>query len=66
MKAKKISDLTIEQLKEIINQAVRENMEDVVENIEALSSKKFVKSIERSRKEYKEKKFKGFKEVFDV
>ncbi|MBZ0204137.1 MAG: hypothetical protein IT281_07270 [Ignavibacteria bacterium] len=66
MKAKKISDLTIEQLKEIINQAVKENMEDVLENIEALSSKRFVKSVERSRKEYKEKKFKDFKEVFNV
>lgn len=66
MKTKKIGDLTIDQLKMIIDEVIKENMGDMLENLEAVSSPKFVRSIERSRKEYKEKKFKDFKEVFNV
>ncbi len=66
MKAKKISDLTIDQLKIIIDELVKQNLEDFVENIGALSSKRFIKSVEKSRKAYKEGKFKSFEEVFDV
>ena len=66
MKVKKVSDLTIEQLKKIVDELVKQNLEDIVEDIEALTSKRFIKSIEKSRKEYKEGKFKTFEEVFDV
>lgn len=66
MKTKKISDLTIDQLKMIIDEVFKENMGDILENMEAVSSLKFIKSVERSRKEYKQKKFKEFKEVFNV
>ena len=61
MKTKKISDLTIDQLKMIIDEVFKENMGDMLENMEAVSSPKFIKSVERSRKEYKQKKFKDFK-----
>ena len=66
MKAKKVSDLTIDQLKKIIDELVKQNLEDFIEDIEALSNRKFIKSIEKSRKEYKEGKFKSFEEVFHV
>ena len=66
MKANKVSDLTIDQLKKIIDELVKQNLEDFIEDIEALSSRKFIKSIEKSRKEYKEGKFKSFEEVFHV
>lgn len=44
-------------LKKIIDELVKQNIEDVIEDIEALSSKRFMKSITKSRKEYKEGRF---------
>lgn len=49
-------------LKKFIDELVKQNLEDFVEDIEALSSKRFIKSIDKSRKEYKEGKFKSFEE----
>jgi len=66
MKVQKVSDLTVEQLKLIIDKLVKQNLEEMVEDLEALSSRNFIKSIEKSRKEYKEGKSKSFEEVFNL
>ena len=65
MRTKKVSDLTVDQLKIIIDELLKKNLEDIIEDIEALSSKKFIKSVEKSRKEYSDGKFKNFEEVFN-
>jgi len=45
---------------------VRETMEDVIEDMLALSSESFLFSIDQSRKDYKEGRIKTFEEVFNV
>ena len=62
----KVSDLTIEQLKILISETVRETMKDFVEDFESISSKKYTDSIKESREEYKAGDTKDFDEVFDV
>ncbi|MCK4847787.1 MAG: hypothetical protein KAT16_02045 [Candidatus Heimdallarchaeota archaeon] len=62
----KIVDLTVEEFKSLINEAFRVIMEEVSEDITALSSDDYLKSIEEARKDYRSGKVKKFEEVFDV
>ena len=62
----KVKDLTIEELQALISDAVREAMEDLIEDILALSSDNYLKSIEEARSDYKEGKVKYLEEIFDV
>ncbi len=41
-------------------------MEDIVEDILALSSEEYIRSIEEARKDYKKGRTKQFKEIFDL
>lgn len=61
----KVKDLSVDELKYIIKRVVEETIEDYIEDILALSSSNFIKSIEDARKEYKEGKYK-FLEDIDV
>ncbi len=63
---KRISDLTEKEFSFLIKEIVRETMEEVSEDILALTSRNYLKSIEEARKDYKEGKVKEFKEVFGV
>jgi len=49
----KISDLTIDELNNLISSIVHETMEDFLENLKALSSKDYVNSIKEAREDYK-------------
>ena len=60
----KISDLTIDELKNLISNIVRETMEDFLEDLKALSSKDYVNSIKEAREDYKAGDFRGYTEVF--
>jgi hypothetical protein len=60
----KVSELTVSELNNIISTAVREAMEDVLEDILALGSSKFVASIKEAREDYRKGRVKSFKEVF--
>lgn len=62
----KVSDLTTEQLKTLIADAVRESLEEVIEDIIALSSPSYLQSIEQARNDYKEGRVKELDEVIDV
>lgn len=53
----KISELTIEELKTLINESVKEAVEEALENIEAISSSSYLKSVKESREEYKKGDF---------
>jgi len=60
----KISDLTIDELKNLISSIVHETMEDFLEDLKALSSKDYVNSIREAREDYKAGDVKDFNEVF--
>lgn len=49
----KLSELTIAELKEIISESVVESIQDYFENLEALSSNSYLKSIKEAREEYR-------------
>lgn len=48
----KISELTVGELKILIDLAVKDSIENLVENSEALSSESFMKSINEAREDY--------------
>ncbi len=50
----KVKDLTVKELKSIISEAVRETMGELAEDISALSSEGYLRSIEEARRDYKE------------
>lgn len=62
----KVKDLSVEELQTLISKTVRESIEDLMEDIIALSSKKYKLSIEEARADYKENRVKGFEEIFEV
>ena len=62
----KIADLTVEEFKLLITEAFREIMEELSEDIAALSSGEYLNSIEEARKDYQSGRVKKFEEVFDV
>jgi hypothetical protein len=62
----KVKDLTVEELKSLISNTIKESLEDLIEDIVALSSDEFLHSIEEARKDYKEGRIKYFEEIIDV
>ncbi len=64
-KVKKLHDLTVNELKSLISNTVKEAMEDFIEDMFALSSEKYINSIKEARKDYKEGKLKSFEETFE-
>ena len=60
----KISDLTVEELKNLISNTVQETIEDFLEDLKALSSKDYLNSIKEAREDYKAGKHKDHNEVF--
>ena len=60
----KISELTVEELKEIINESIHEAMEDFMEDLKAISSKDYINSIKEAREDYKAGNYKNFDETF--
>ena len=62
----KVKDLTIGELRSLISDTVKETMEDLVEDILALSSPQYLRSIEEARRDYKKGKVKSIEELFDV
>ncbi len=66
MKAKRITDLTVEELQVVISNTVNAAMKDSIEDIMALSSDNYIKSIKEAREDYKKGRTKSFEEVFNV
>ena len=60
----KISDLTIDELKDLISKTVQETMEDYLEDLKALSSKDYINSVKEAREDYKAGNYKNFDEAF--
>jgi len=60
----KISDLTIDELKDLISKTVQDVMEDYLEDLKALSSKEYINSVKEAREDYKAGDYKNFDETF--
>jgi hypothetical protein len=59
----RVSDLTIDELKELISKSVQEAIEDYLEDLKALSSKDYLSSIREAREDYKAGNFKDIDDV---
>lgn len=62
----KVKDLTVDELKSIITETVKGTIEDLIEDVLALSSQKYLKSIEEARNDYKKGDLKSLEEISDV
>ena len=62
----KVKDLTVVEFRSLMSDTVRGAMEDLIEDLLALSSDEYLRSIEEARTDYKEGKVKYLKEIFDV
>jgi len=62
----KVKDLTVGELQSLISDTVRGAMEDLIEDLSALSSDEYLRSIEEARSDYKEGNVKHLEDVFDV
>jgi len=61
-----VKDLTVGELRSLISDTVRGTMEGLIEDMLALSSDEYLRSIEEARSDYKEGKVQYLEEIFDV
>ncbi|MEM2144711.1 MAG: hypothetical protein QW279_05085, partial [Candidatus Jordarchaeaceae archaeon] len=59
-------DLTVEELRALISNTIRDTLEELIEDLSALSSEEYLHSIEEARMDYKEDRVKRLEEIFDV
>jgi lipoate-protein ligase A len=59
----KLKDLTVEEFKTLISDTMRESMEDLLEDLAALSSKEYLTSIREAREDYKRGRVKSLEEI---
>ncbi len=62
----KVAELSVEEFKELVHRTVEDSLDSVFEDILALSSPEYLKSIIEARKDHKEGRTRTFEEVFDV
>ena len=61
-----IKDLTIDEFRDLITSAFREALEDLVEDISALSSDSYLESIKAARRDFDSGNLTKLKEAFDA
>ncbi len=59
----KLKDLTVDEFRTLISNSVRESMEDLLEDLTALSSKEYLTSIREAREDYKHGRVKSIEEI---
>lgn len=59
----KLKDLTVDEFKTLISDTIRESMEDLLEDLTALSSKEYLNSIREAREDYKHGRVKNIEEI---
>jgi len=62
----KIKDLSIEEFRNLLYETMESLFEEFLEDILALTSEEYLKSIEEARQDYREGRTKSFEEIFDV
>ena len=60
----KVQDLTIDELRTIISDTVKDTVGDMIEDIIALSSKEYIDSVKEARNDYKESRTKIFEGMY--
>jgi hypothetical protein len=66
MEETKVKELTVSEFKALVSTTVKKSVEEIMEDLAALSSRGYLRSIEEARKDYKKGKVKEFEELFDV
>ncbi|MDD1745976.1 MAG: hypothetical protein LUQ20_09270 [Candidatus Methanoperedens sp.] len=59
----KLKELTVEEFRTLISNTIRESMEDLLEDLTALSSKEYLTSIREARDDYKHGRVKSIEEI---
>lgn len=59
----KLKDLTVDEFRTLISNSVRGSMEDLLEDLTALSSKEYLTSIREAREDYKHGRVKRIEEI---
>jgi lipoate-protein ligase A len=59
----KLKELTVEEFRTLISNTIRESMEDLIEDLTALSSKEYLTSIREARDDYKHGRVKSIEEI---
>ena len=62
----KVKDLTVVEFQSLISDTMRATLEDLVEDVSALSSPEYLESIEEARNDYRDGRVKHLEELFDV
>ncbi len=62
----KVKDLTVAEFQSLISDTMRMTLKDLIEDMSALSSPEYLKSIEEARNDYREGRVKHLEELFDV
>jgi hypothetical protein len=62
----KVKDLTVGELQSLISDTIKSTLEDLIEDMLALSSDEYLQSIVEARKDYKEGKIKYLEDIIDV
>ncbi|NMG83452.1 MAG: hypothetical protein GIS02_04515 [Methanosarcinales archaeon] len=62
----KVKDLTVAEFQSLISDTMRMTLKDLIEDVSALSSLEYLKSIEEARNDYREGRVKHLEELFDV
>jgi len=62
----KVKDLTVEELQSLISDTIKSTLEDLIEDMLALSSDEYLQSIVEARKDYKEGRIKYLEDIIDV
>ena len=63
--ATKVKDLTVGELQSLISDTIKSAMEDVLEDIVALSSEEYLRSIEEARSDYIAGRMKPIEALFE-
>ncbi|MCX9011944.1 MAG: hypothetical protein OIN66_12575 [Candidatus Methanoperedens sp.] len=61
--ATKLKDLTVEEFKILVSETIKESMEDLIEDLAALSSKEYLNSIKEAREDYRHGRVKKLEEI---
>jgi len=61
----RVKDLTVGELQSLITDTIKSALEDVLEDIAALSSNEYLRSIEEARNDYKTGNVKRPEDLFD-
>lgn len=61
----RVKDLSVDELREVIQETVRHAIEDELEDLQALRSESFQRSIEEAREDYRSGRVTPLEELLD-